>query len=81
MSLEEFVHSLKEPPEVHSGYNASVQWQDARGKWLVTIDEPYRTESGEYQLGPVWQRSYGDLEAPTAYQALMLGLSDRRSSR
>ena len=79
MSLEEYVHSLSGPPEIHSGYDASVQWLDAKGTWLVSITEPYKTESGEYEVGPVWQRKYGDLEAPTAYQALMIALSEKRS--
>jgi len=78
MSIEEFVHNLCEPPEVHSGYNVSVQWRDASGKWLVTITEPYRTESGEYELGPIKQYSYDPLAATTAYEAMMLGLSDKR---
>jgi hypothetical protein len=78
VSIEEFVAELKAPPEVHSGFSGAVQWLDSAGRWLVTIDEPYRTESGEFRVGRVWQQRYGDLEAPTAYQALMLGLSDYR---
>lgn len=78
MSLEEYARELKVLPEVHSGIQASVQWLDGQGMWLITVTEPYRTESGEYELGPVWQKKYGEGEAPTAYAALMLGLSDRR---
>jgi hypothetical protein len=80
VSIEEYVRELKTPPDVHIGFSVSVQWLDAAGSWLVTIDEPYRTETGAILLGKVWQRRYGDLEAGTAYQATMLALSDWRQN-
>lgn len=78
MSLEEWARELKAPPGIHSGMNIGVQWRDARGSWLVTITESFCTPAGQFELGPVWQGHYGDLEASTAYQAMMLGLSDWR---
>lgn len=81
MSLEDYVHNLFPPPDVHNGMDASVQWLDASGKWLVTISEFDKVDSGDIRLGPVWQGHYGDLEAGTGYQALMLGLSDWRQAR
>jgi hypothetical protein len=79
VSLEEWARELKAPPEVHSGFDVGVQWQDASGRWLVTVTEPFRTPAGAFELGPVWQGHYSDLEASTGYQALMLGLSDWRN--
>lgn len=76
MSIEDYVQNLFPPPDIHSGFDVGVQWQDAHRRWLVTITEPFKTESGEFELGPIWQGRYGELEAGTAYQALMLALSD-----
>jgi len=81
VSLEEYVRNLFPPPDVHNGMDVSVQWLDSSGKWLVTVSEFDKVDSGDIHLGPVWQGHYGDLEAATSYQALILGLSDWRQAR
>lgn len=81
MSLEEYVKELHSPHTLHCGFNVGAQWMDAGGYWLITIDEPWRDDAGDFHVGPVWQHHYGEKEASDAYQAVMLGLSDYRASR
>lgn len=65
-------------PDAFLTFDASVQWLDASGCWLISISKSYTSEGGEHEHTVPWFKRYGVAEATTAYQALMLGLSDFR---
>ena len=70
---------LRPCPDAYLSFDAGVQWLDASGCWLVSVGKSYTSEGGELESTVPWHKRYGEAEAPTAYQALMLGLSDYRN--
>lgn len=66
-------------PDAYLSFDAGVQWLDASGCWLVTLSKSFLVDAGELEHSRPWQYRYTPQEAATAYQALMLGLSDYRN--
>ena len=68
-------------PAGELGLIVQVTWLDSRNQWDVWLTKHYSTVDGAIDARSLFQGKYGVGEAPTAYQAMMLGLSDWRKSR
>jgi hypothetical protein len=79
VTVEHLPARFEPAPNVEAGLIVQVTWSTASGTWMVFFSKHYSTVDGQIEGRSVFDGRYSPAEAPTAYQALMLGLSDYRT--
>jgi len=74
---------VREPvacPERIEATSAMATWVPENGHWAVTVFQHYPDPDTDRQSHIVYNGAFGSAECPTAYSAMMLGLSEWRAS-